>query len=131
MVRNKDARRYLREVRALLPGAGKQKRDILNRIEAMVAEYLTENPDADYAGITSRLGAPNQIAASCLEEMDANDLVKKLHIKKRIICIAAAAALAIVMLWVGVILSAWQNYHVNIDGQFSEEIINVSDEQDE
>ena len=122
MVRNKAARQYLREVKALLPGAGTQKKEIVHRIGTMVAEFLAENPEADYEAIVSRLGSPNQIAASCLEEMDTAEVMKKLHTKKRIVCIVAAAALAVVLLWAGVVAATYETHTRDMNGYFTEQI---------
>lgn len=126
MARQYAALQYLREVRALLPDTGKQKREILNGIGTTVEEFLEENPGAAYEEIVSRLGSPKQIAASWLEEMDPADVMKKLHTKKRIITIVAAAAVAVVVLWAGVVISALEEHYLQIDGQFTEEIIDVT-----
>lgn len=129
MVRNKAARQYLREVKTLLPGAGTQKKGIVNRIGTMAAEYLAENPEADYEAIVLRLGSPNQIAASCLEEMDTAEVMKKLHTKKRIVCIVAAAALAVILLWAGVVFSALVSHHGIMNGYFQESTVVEVDTQ--
>ena len=123
MVRNKAARQYLREVKALLPGAGMQKKAILSRIGGTVEEYLAENPDAAYEAIVSRLGSPNQIGASCLEEMDTAEVMRKLHSKKRIVCIVAAAAVAVVLLWAGVVAMSFAKHVSYAEGYYGEEII--------
>lgn len=122
MVKNRAARQYMQEIKAMLPGGGKQKKAILNRIRTTVEEYLAENPGAAYEEIISRLGSPNQIAASCLEEMDTVKVVKKLHTKNRIVCIVTAAALAVVLLWVGVVMATYEAHIRDINGYFTEQI---------
>ena len=122
MVKNHAARQFLQEVKAMLPGAGKQKKAILHRIGATIEEYLVENPGAVYEEIVTRLGSPNQIAASCLEEMDTVEVVKKLHTKNRIVCIVTAAALAVVLLWVGVVMATYEAHIRDINGYFTEQI---------
>lgn len=123
MVKNRAARQYVREIKATLPGAGKQRKIILNRIRATVEEFLVENPDASYEEIVSRLGSPKQIAASCLEEMDTAEVVKKLHTKKWIVCIVAAAAVAVVLMWAGVVFSALIGHNGMMNGHFEEYVI--------
>lgn len=128
MVRNKEARRYLREVRRLLPGAGKQKRAILNRIGGTVGDMLEQNPDIAYEEIASRLGSPNQIAAACLEELEPADVVKMLRAKKKIVRTVAAAALAVVLLWAGVVFAAYVKFNIGMNGFIVEsgvEVINI------
>lgn len=106
MVWNVHLLRYLWEVREELPGSGKQKEQILSRVESSVRDFVTENPNADYAAIEQRFGTPQQIAASCIEEMDAQELTLQLRIRKTIVRIVAATALVLVLLWAGVVVTA-------------------------
>lgn len=106
MVWNVHLLRYLWEVREELPGNRRQKKQILSRVESSVRDFVTENPHADYAAITQRFGTPQQIAASCIEEMDAQELTLQLRIRKTIVRIVAATALVLVLLWAGVVVTA-------------------------
>lgn len=106
MVLNVHLLRYLWKVRRELPGSGKQKEQILSRVESSVRDFVTENPNADYAAIKQRFGTPQQIAASCIEEMDAQELTLQLRIRKTIVRIVAATALVLVLLWAGVVVTA-------------------------
>ena len=106
MVLNVHLVRYLWKVRRELPGSRKQKEQILSRVESSAQDFVIENPNADYAAITQRFGAPQQIAASCIEEMDAQELTLQLRIRKTIVRIVAATALMLVLLWAGVVVTA-------------------------
>lgn len=106
MVLNVHLLRYLWKVRRELSGSGKQKEQILSRVESSVRDFVTENPNADYAAIEQRFGTPQQIAASCIEEMDAQELTLQLRIRKTIVRIVAATALVLVLLWAGVVVTA-------------------------
>ena len=106
MVLNVHLMRYLWEVRGELPGNRRQKKQILSRVESSVRDFVTENPNADYAAIEQRFGTPQQIAASCIEEMDAQELTLQLRIRKTIVRIVAATALVLVLLWAGVVVTA-------------------------
>ena len=106
MVWNVHLLRYLWKVRGELPGNRRQKKQILSRVESSVRDFVTENPHADYAAITQRFGTPQQIAASCIEEMDAQELTLQLRIRKTIVRIVAATALVLVLLWAGVVITA-------------------------
>lgn len=106
MVLNVHLLRYLWKVRRELPGSGKQKEQILSRVESSVRDFVTENPNADYAAIEQRFGTPQQIVASCIEEMDAQELTLQLRIRKTIVRIVAATALVLVLLWAGVVVTA-------------------------
>lgn len=106
MVWNVHLLRYLWEVREELPGNRRQKKQILSRVEASVRDFVTENPNVDYAAIEQRFGTPQQIAASCIEEMDAQELTLQLRIRKTIVRIVAATALVLALLWAGVVVTA-------------------------
>lgn len=106
MVLNVHLLRYLWKVRGELPRNRRQKKQILSRVESSVRDFVTENPHADYAAITQRFGTPQQIAASCIEEMDAQELTLQLRIRKTIVRIVAATALVLVLLWAGVVVTA-------------------------
>ena len=113
---SKAAHRYLREIRGWLPCSRKLKRRILERIEKTVREYLMENPEAFYEGLTERFGAPQQIAATYVEEMGTDELLLDLRIRRRIIGIVAAAAIAVVILWAGTITAAYLDHVNDVNG---------------
>lgn len=75
-------------------------------MEASVRDFVTENPNVDYAAIEQRFGTPPHIAASCIEEMDAQELTLQLRIRKTIVRIVAVTALMAVLLWAGVVITA-------------------------
>lgn len=85
-------------------------------MESSVRDFVTENPNADYAAIEQRFGTPQQIAASCIEEMDAQELTLQLRIRKTIVRIVAATALVLVLLWAGVVLTALIRHIKDMDG---------------
>lgn len=78
----------------------------MSRVESSVQDFVIENPNADYAAIEQRFGKPQQIAASCIEEMDAQELTLQLRIRKTIVRIVVATALVLVLLWAGVVVTA-------------------------
>ncbi len=117
---NADIQRYLREIKRDIPCAGKRKRDILNRINEIIGGYLEENADPSYDGLTARFGTPKQIVTSCLEEMDTGELIQKLKIKRKIVSIVAAAAVAVVVLWAAVVSIAYIEHKKDGDGYFVE-----------
>ena len=95
--------RYLWKVRGWLPCSGKLKREIMARIKTVLNDYLNDHPDADFAELSHRFGTPQQIAASYIEEMNVQDLLKQLRIR---IYIVVATALTLVLLWAGVVITA-------------------------
>lgn len=120
---NADVQRYLREIKADIPCTGKRKRDILNRINEIIGGYLEENTNPSYDELTARFGTPRQIVTSCLEEMDAGELIQKLKIKRKIVGIVAAAAVAVVVLWAAVVSIIYIGHKKDGDGYYTEQVI--------
>lgn len=110
MVNNAPVRRYIREVKKSIPGGGKQKKQILERVRASILEYVAEIPNAGYDDLRTRFGVPEQIAASYLEELDIPDLKKQLSVKKRIAFAVVSVVIVAVGIWVGVVLYALGEY---------------------
>lgn len=117
------ARRYLREVRSWLPCAGKMKNEVLGKIGGTVGDYLAENPNGDYAALVARFGTPQQIASAYVDEMETPELLHSLRIRRRVVAIVSAAALAVVILWAGVVAVSFAYNVINDNGFYVDEII--------
>lgn len=113
---SRAVRRYLREIRGWLPCSGKLKRGILERIEHTIQEYLAENQNASYEELTERFGMPQQIAASYVEEMGTDELLRDLRIRRKIMKIVAATAAVAFILWAGYLTIALIDVHENVNG---------------
>lgn len=113
---NGARRRYLWEIRGWLPCSGKLKRGILKRIENTVLEYLIENPEASYEDLTERFGVPQQIAATYVEEMGTNELLRDLRIRRRIVRAVTVAALSVVILWAGLVIASYVDHRKDVNG---------------
>lgn len=95
--------RYLWKVRGWLPCSGKLKREIMARIKTVLNDYLNDHPDADFAELSHRFGTPKQVASSYVEDMDTEELLRNLRIRRRILGIVASTAFVVVALWVGTV----------------------------
>ena len=98
-VMNRAQRHYCREVSRLLPCKGSTKRKLMAEIKGNISHYLDDYPDSDYDAIVLRFGTPRQIAASYVEEMEPQDVLHGLRIKKRIVGIIAAGIALVVLVW--------------------------------
>lgn len=124
---NRPARRYLRQIRGWLPCAGSMKRKMLAEIRETLLEFLADHPDADEQAIVSRFGAPQQIASSYVEEAETGELLRKLRIRRRVVSIACAAAVACVAIWAGAVI-----YMVNSDAhQVKDPVVYIEITEDE
>lgn len=109
---NRNARRYLRQVRTWLPCGGTMKRQIMEKIRSSISRFLEEEPSADYDSIVFRFGTPQQIAASYVDEQNTTVLISQLRFRKKVITLLAAMALAALALWSGFLLHATiSDYH--------------------
>ena len=102
-----------------------QRELILSRMEASVRDYVSERPNADYHTITAHFGTPKQIVISCLEEMDGEELVNELSVKKKVVGIVYTAAVIAVLLWAGAVFSALEEHEEHKNGFYKEKIVNV------
>jgi len=79
-MKNKEIKKYLNEVKLMLPINSKDKREFLNQLNDYIA-----NSDIDtYQEAVKHFGKPNEVATSFLGDMDTELLIKKLR-KKRYI----------------------------------------------
>ena len=76
------------------------------RIKNVLEDYLAEHPDADFSELSHRFGLPKQIAASYVEDMDTEELLRNLRIRRRIVGIVTCTALIVVTLWAGTVTYA-------------------------
>jgi len=98
-LKNKAARRYLRQVRHLLPCSRAVKDEITAPLVQSLDAFLTEQPQANIEALRDHFGAPETIAASCLENTDTGEVLKRLQWKRRILAIAAAAVASVLISW--------------------------------
>lgn len=117
---NREAWRYLRNVKSCLPGSRRERRIILNHIQEAMDVFLSENPDACYDEMKSRFGDPQQIAASHIEGKEPEELLKRLRIKKRVLGAVFAVAVLILAMWLGYLAICFQEVEKSADGYLVE-----------
>lgn len=114
-------KRYYRQISAILPCKKPMRKDILSQLQGSVAQYRAQNPDADFPAIRSHFGTPEQIAAGYIDDQDADALIHKLRIKRRVLTAIVAALTAIVIFWgaavtwVAITESMKQTYYIEVD----------------
>lgn len=75
-----------------------------------VRDYVERNPNGGYNAIVIHFGKPEQVAESYLVGMEVDELAKHLRIRRKFVTILSASALAIVLLWACVVLTALYKY---------------------
>lgn len=96
---NKAALRYLRQVRRLLPCSKAVRDEITAPLVQSLNAFLAEQPQADAEALRARFGAPETIAATCLDSLGTGEVLKRLNIKRRVTAIVAAAAVLLLLSW--------------------------------
>ena len=110
-MKEKLRKKYCRQVRQLLPCSGRVKRSIAAQLENRLANYLAENPDADYEQIKLHFGAPETVAASYIESTGTAEILKSLRIRKRIVRIIVMVAVFMLVTWSALI--TWELIRAN------------------
>ena len=128
--RNPHLRKYCRRVRNWLPCSGKQKKQILNSIQSMVASYLEENQTADYTAIEQRFGVPQQIASAYVDEMDSQESLRHMRIKRRILSIAVTCVVLITVVWISFTAAAFVDHHKAGNGYIEVEIVTIEETEE-
>lgn len=101
---NKAARRYLRQVRRLLPCSPRERKRITEALQRSLEAYLMERPEATLPEIQARFGSPESVASMCLQESALPTTVKQLRLRRRIWLLASSIALVILLTWVGYLI---------------------------
>ena len=97
--RAKEANRYLRQVRRLLPSGRKTKNAIMQQIHDSMDGYLADHPTADYAQIKAQFGEPETVAAAYVESSGTAEILKSLRIRKKIVLAVVAVLLFALLFW--------------------------------
>ena len=96
-------RRYCRRIRSWLPCPRKLKNMILGDIRENVQAFVEEAPHADMAALYAHFGAPQQIAASYVADLDMPRLLRDLRLRKRIftavMVLVSAALITALLMW--------------------------------
>lgn len=96
---NAMLQRYYRRIRSYLPCTRKQKQRIMGELHNRIADYLTENLEADLTQIEAHFGKPESIAAAYVDDMDTEELLSALRIRKRITTIIVSTIAIAMLMW--------------------------------
>lgn len=101
---NLDAalKRYYHSISKELPCPRKTRVKIMQQIQSSVNLFLEQNPDADFHDVQVHFGEPQTIALSYIEDQDAPELLRKMHIKRKVIAIVATTMALILAIWMSV-----------------------------
>ena len=92
-------RRYYRQISSWLPCSRGEKKEILGKIKSNISDYLEENPESDFRQVKAWFGEPEAIAAAYVDEMDTTALLYGLRVRRKLMALTTAIALAGLMIW--------------------------------
>lgn len=95
---------YVKKVRSLLPCGPRKKAQIMAQFTSSLSVYQSEHPEADYSQLIAHFGTPEEIAATCVENTVAADLLRMLRIRRRIIAVVAGSITAMLLLWTAILV---------------------------
>lgn len=119
-IKDRAVKKYLRQIRRLIPCSGNEKRQILAGISQSVENYLAENPQADWATFQSHFGTPEQITATYIDGMEAVEIMNKFKKKKIIVGVVAGALVLALVIWLVAVASAWWIANKETTGNYYE-----------
>lgn len=124
--RGKKLKKYYRRISQLLPCSRKQKKAILSRIQETVNNTVSEDPEISFEQLRVQFGAPETVAASYVENAGTAEILKSLHIRRRILRVVIATAVLVLLMWAGVV--TWAAIKANwtirsLDGSHDEVFI--------
>lgn len=76
---NRDCKKYLKEVRMLIPLNGRLERKFLHNMRENLEDFYSENKNAIYSDICHHFGTPKDKAsatASAIQSLNGKDLPK-------------------------------------------------------
>lgn len=95
---NTDNKKYIKQVKSLIPFNSKDKKEYLKLLERQITEYCGNTPDYTYDSITVEFGTPNETAGEYIQQLDTTEVInhlKKSHIIKTAITIFIIAIISI------------------------------------
>lgn len=98
-------KRYYYSIGKELPCPRKTRVKIMQQIQSSVNLFLEQNPDADFHDVQVHFGEPQTIALSYIEDQDAPELLRKMHIKKKVLTIVAGTLAIFLLVWA--VAMAW------------------------
>lgn len=81
--REKELKRYCKQVKALLPLYRKQEKQFMENFSASVKEFADANPECSLQDVIENFGIPGEIVSDYLSEMDTLDLCRQISLRRR------------------------------------------------
>ena len=108
--------RYLLHISTNMPCSRKTKKRILGHVWHDVMEFIAENPSVGYSELIDRFGEPKLIASAYVDEMDSDDIVDGMRMKRSIMKVIIGAAAVALAIWLVAVFGAYFHTIDQVDG---------------
>lgn len=95
---NSDIKIYINEIKKIIPINSKDKKDFLKMMEQRILESSSLENKCDYDNIVKEFGKPNEVAASYIEEIDTDTILKILKRKQYIKWLVSILIIAVIVI---------------------------------
>lgn len=109
---NNDIKKYINEIKKIIPINSKDKKDFLKMMEQRILESSNLENKCDYDNIVKEFGKPNEVAASYIEEIDTDTILKILKRKQYIKWLISILIIAIILISIFKIYRLNQLYEI-------------------
>ena len=119
---NKEIKRYLKEIKNLLPVYGRKEKAFVMMIKTSILETYGTESTVGYDMICSEFGSPKEIVISYFAEVDDDELYKRVRfsrvVKIAAVCIVAIVAAAAVF----ELILLYDSYKKSVDAIITQEV---------
>ncbi|WP_301082541.1 DUF6120 family protein [Thomasclavelia cocleata] len=109
---NSDIKKYINEIKKIIPINSKDKKDFLKMMKQRILESSNLENKCDYDNIVKEFGKPNEVAASYIEEIDTDTILKILKRKQYIKWLISILIIAIILISIFKIYRLNQLYEI-------------------
>ena len=107
MDKENAARDYIRQVKAIFPLYGRERKRFINDLKEAVESHIEDTKDGSYEDIVKHFGSPAEVVSDYIEGMDHEELYRKITFRRRITTIAVIALIAVL---IGVVIDLLWDY---------------------
>lgn len=113
---NSNAKKYLKQIKALLPVLSKQEKRFLKDMKNDVDEFSNDNPEVTFEDLTDKFGNPNDVVHNYIESVDLDYMIKCISSRK---LIRRTAIIVLVLAFIGFCAFIGSVYMAYLDSQNS------------
>lgn len=110
-----QVRRYCRTVGRYLPCSPKHKKRILGELQQQIDVFLLNSADSSET-LEDHFGLPQEVAASYVDDMNTAELLKALHVRKRVVTGIVAGIVMLLLIWIIALSVQVLDYHQAVTG---------------